>query len=175
MNSIPEEVLENTIIIFIGDNGTPNQVAQSPYSSSTVKGSLYQGGINVPLFISGKGVNRTGEDNSLISSTDMYSTIAELAGVNELAIHDSESFAKLLNSESTHRNFQYAEMDNGMDDLWAISNGTYKMIVNANGNEELYNLNADPYESNNLLNGVLTATEEDAKTALEAALLDIRN
>lgn len=175
MNSIPEEVLENTIIIFIGDNGTPNQVAQFPYSSSTAKGSLYQGGINVPLFISGKGVNRLGEDNSLISSTDMYSTIAELAGVNESAIHDSESFAELLNSESPHRTFQYAEMDNGMDDLWAISNGTYKMIVNANGNKELYNLNADPYESNNLLNGVLTDIEEDAKAALEAALLDIRN
>lgn len=43
LDSIPEKELEKTVIIFIGDNGTPNQVAQYPYSRRTVKGSLYQG------------------------------------------------------------------------------------------------------------------------------------
>ncbi|WP_296313775.1 sulfatase-like hydrolase/transferase, partial [Winogradskyella sp. UBA3174] len=37
LDDIPEDERNNTIIIFIGDNGTPNQVAQSPYSSATVK------------------------------------------------------------------------------------------------------------------------------------------
>jgi arylsulfatase A-like enzyme len=150
-------------------------VAQSPYSGTTVKGSLYQGGINVPMFIAGKGVNRLGEDNSLICSTDMYSTIAELAGANESAIHDSKSFKPLLSNETLHRTIQYAEMNNGTLDSWTISNGDYKLIVDANGNEELYRLGADPYESNNLLNGTLSATDENGKAALETALLEIRN
>jgi arylsulfatase B len=30
LDDIPEDERNNTIIIFIGDNGTPNQVAQSP-------------------------------------------------------------------------------------------------------------------------------------------------
>lgn len=51
LNDIPEDERNNTIIIFIGNNGTPNQVAQSPYSSSTVKNTLYQDGVNVPIFI----------------------------------------------------------------------------------------------------------------------------
>ncbi len=60
LNSIPSDVRDNTLIFFIGDNGTVNQVAQSPYLSSRVKSTLYQGGINVPLFISGHGVEKTG-------------------------------------------------------------------------------------------------------------------
>ncbi|MBT8318480.1 MAG: sulfatase-like hydrolase/transferase, partial [Lutibacter sp.] len=41
MNSLSQEEKENTVIIFIGDNGTPQQVAQE-YNSSRTKGSLYQ-------------------------------------------------------------------------------------------------------------------------------------
>jgi len=52
LDNIPVNERENTIIIFIGDNGTPGQVAQSPYTISTVKNTLYQGGITVPMFIS---------------------------------------------------------------------------------------------------------------------------
>jgi arylsulfatase B len=175
LEGIPDDELDNTIIIFVGDNGTPGQVAQSPYSSSTVKGSLYQGGINVPMFISGAGVSRNGEDNSLICGTDIFSTIAELAGVNISEIHDSKSFKTLLNNEAEHRDFQYSEKNDGTEDLWTISNGEFKLIVNANGDEEMYNLNSDPYENNNLLNATLTTNEENAKIELEAELSIIRN
>lgn len=175
LEGIPEDQLDNTIIIFLGDNGSPTEVAQSPYSNNTVKGSLYQGGINVPMFISGKGVSRTGEDNNLICSTDIFSTIADLAGVNVSEIHDSKSFKTLLSSESTHRAFQYSEKDNETTDLWAISNGEFKLIISANGNEEMYNLINDPYENDDLLDGTLNANEENAKIALEAELLNIRN
>lgn len=175
LEGIPDDELDNTIIIFIGDNGTPNQVAQSPYSNSTVKGSLYQGGINVPMFISGAGVSINGENNSLICSSDIFSTIAELAGVNTSEIHDSKSFKTLLNNEAKHRDFQYSEKNNSTDDLWTINNGEFKLIVNANGNEEMYNLLSDPYENNNLLNSTLTSEEENAKIDLEVELLIIRN
>ena len=66
-------------------------------------------------------------------------------------------------------------MNDGTDDLWAISNGEFKLIVNANGNEEMYNLIDDPYENNDLLNRTLTTEEESAKNALETELSSIRN
>lgn len=175
LEEIPEEELDNTVIIYLGDNGSPTQVAQFPYSSNMVKGSLYQGGVNVPMFILGKGVSRTGEDNNLICSTDLFSTIANLAGVNVSEIHDSKSFKTLLSSESEHRAFQYSESNNGTNDVWAISNGTFKLIVNVNGNEEMYDLVNDPYEKNDLLTGILTANEENSKMELEAELSIIRN
>lgn len=175
LENVSEEERNNTVIIFIGDNGTPNQVAQSPYTFFTAKGSLNQGGINVPMFISGKGVLRTGNDENLITSTDLFSTIAQIAGVSANEINDSKSFKSLLSQSETVRNFQYCEKDDGTNNLWTISNGGYKLLKNANGNDEFYDLNNDPYEQNNLINGTLTTTENTIKSELETELNNIRN
>jgi arylsulfatase B len=175
MASIPESELENTVIIFIGDNGTPNQVAQSPYSSAKAKGTLYQGGVNVPMFISGKGVDRSGEDSSLISSTDLFATIAELAGVSVQEVHDSKSFKSLLSQNGSHRTFQYSEMNNGSTDSWAIRNEEYKLMISADGSTEMYDLVNDPYEQNELDITNLTTDQLNAKAMLEEELAVIRN
>jgi len=156
LDNIPVDERENTVIIFIGDNGTPNQVAQNPYSSSTAKNTLYQGGVNVPMFISGNAISRLGTDDNLITSTDLFATIAEIAGSSTNEIHDSKSFKSLFTSDDNSiRDYQYSEMDDGRTDAWTISNGVYKLIVNSNGNEEMYDLANDQYEHNNLFDGGL--------------------
>ena len=175
LNGLTQEERDNTIILFMGDNGTPNEVGQSPYPDNAVKGSLYQGGINVPLFVSGKGVQRTGNDYNLLTSTDLFSTIAQLAGVDSDEIHDSKSFMNLLTADDGQRAFQYSEMESPNASKWAISNGDYKLIVRANGAQELYDLVSDPYESENLIGAALSLEAIDAKTALEAELHVIRN
>jgi len=58
------EQLKNTIFIFLGDNGTPNQVIQAPFSNGHSKDSLYEGGIHVPLIISGPDIVSPNRDNS---------------------------------------------------------------------------------------------------------------
>ena len=176
LDEIPNEELDNTLIIFIGDNGTPNQVAQSPYSNFKVKGSLYQGGINVPMFVTGYGVSRRGEDDNLLCSTDLFNTIAEIAGVTVDENNDSQSFTSLFSGDTFDRKFQYSEKNDGMgDDSWTISNGAYKLIEDASGNEELYDLTIDPYENENLLEGTLSSSASEAKEALEEELMNIRN
>lgn len=174
LESIPSEERENTLIIFIGDNGTPNQVAQLPYTSMTVKGSLYQGGINTPMFVSGKGVSRTGVDSNLITSTDLYSTIAQIGGSPDAQIHDSKSFYSLFSESKAIRKFQYCEKDDGNSDLWTISNGNYKIIEDANGDQEMYDLSTDPYEKLDLLQSNLNAIQQAVKVELEAELVAIR-
>lgn len=175
LNNIPSDELENTVIVFIGDNGTPSQVAQSPYTSSTVKNTLHQGGINTPMFISGKGISRTGSDNNLVTSTDLFSTIAQIAGVSVSAIHDSKSFKSLFGQASTIREYQYSELNDGVSDRWTISNGVYKLMIDPDQGEEMYNLLVDSYETNDLLTRVLSTTEQAAKIELEIALDSIRN
>jgi arylsulfatase A-like enzyme len=175
LDEIPDDEIENTVIIFIGDNGTPAEVAQTPYGRRKAKGTLYQGGINVPMFVTGKGVTRMGEDDNLVTSTDLFSTIANIAGVGTNNIHDSKSFIDLLSAPGSHRGFQYSDTNDGTSDLYVISNGDYKLLVNEGGETEMYDLQADPYEDNNLLNGVLTSQQEAAKAALEAELMNIRN
>ena len=128
----------------------------------------------MPLFISGKGVTRTGEENNLIVATDLFSTIAEVAGVKAIEIHDSKSFVSLFTKNSTIRNYQYTEIKDDTSDIWAISNGNYKLIENVDGVQELYFLSTDPYELQNLLNSTLTTEQSTAKTALETELNKIR-
>ena len=159
----------------MGDNGTPNQVGQAPYANNAVKGTLYQGGINVPMFIAGKGVQRTGDDYNLITSTDLFSTIAQLAGVDSNEIHDSKSFKHLLTTSIGQREFQYAEMDSPNTSKWTISDGKYKLIIRSDGLEELYHLVSDPYESENLIDQELSVDAYTAKIALQGELLLIRN
>lgn len=176
LSGIPESEKENTLIIFIGDNGSPGQSAQAPYSSSTVKGTLYQGGINTPLFVQGKGVARFGvQDDNLINSTDLFATIASIAGVSLTEIHDSKSFKGLLTKTSTIRDYQYSETDNGTIDQWCISNGEHKIVADVSGTIRMYDLKIDPYESNNLIGGSLSAEELTAKAELEIEMTNIRN
>jgi arylsulfatase B len=174
LENISEEERANTIIIFIGDNGTPNQVAQSPYTSTSVKGTLKQGGINTPMFISGSGVSKLGTNDNLLTGTDLFTTIAEIAGISVSEFHDSKSFKPLFSQSATTREYQYSELKEGTIDSWTISNGTYKLILKSIGTEEMYNLSNDPYEKVNLLDGTLSAKEQNAKLALETELIDIR-
>lgn len=175
LDSMPVEERLNTTIIFVGDNGTPNQVAQSPYSSSTAKGSLFQGGINTPMFISGASVSRVAVENSLVTGTDLFATIAAMAGVSVSQIHDSKSFVSLLSTTTSTRKYQYSEMNNGTFDRWTIRNDRFKLIVSASGEEEFYDLTIDPYENSDLLDGTLSNEQIQGKAELETELLQIRN
>ncbi len=177
LNSMTATDKENLIIIFIGDNGSPNQVAQSPYTPRTVKGTVYQGGINTPLFIAGKGVTRRGRDANLVNSTDLFATIASLAGAATNEIYDSKSIVELLTTEKKIRDFQYSELRNtDGSEMWTIRNIDYKLIINSNNNNnQLYDLRSDPYEKINLLNRPLDTEASTVKELLEAELVLIRN
>ena len=174
--SISEAQLANTIIIFIGDNGTPVRVAQSPFSNSTSKGTLYQGGINVPMIVSGKGVMRTGDEDALINTTDLYATIANIAGSTAKMVNNSISFSELFGSTTATslRSINYIDGSNDKGGF-AVRNKTYKLINFESGDQEFYNLSTDPYESNNLLLGTLSNAEAEAKSALETEAIALGN
>lgn len=174
LDTLSNEARENTVIIFLGDNGTTNEVVQSPYKSVRSKNTVYQAGVNVPLFIAGKNVVRKGTDDNLLNSTDLFATISEIAGLNVPQYNDSKSFKILLAQNQIIRDYQYTEINDGSNESWAISNGKYKLIVKDSGKKELYDLSTDPYESNNLLDKTLTTTEREAKLELEAELEKIR-
>ncbi len=76
---------ENTLIVFVGDNGT----AQGSAARSTVggkrfsgeKGSMLEGGALVPLIVNWPGRTAAGKVTAdLTDSTDFFPTFAELAG-----------------------------------------------------------------------------------------------
>ena len=177
LESIGSDVANETTIIFIGDNGTPNEVTQQ-YNPRRVKGTLYKGGINVPMVVSGNNVTRLNdEDNSLINTTDLYSTIAELCGIENSDVHDSQSFVDLLNSNSSSntREYIYSELGN---DEYAIRNSTHKYIHFEDGSEALFNLSINEFERPNLLiqsQLPLSSNDSNNKNQLVSKLNQIRN
>ena len=172
INSIPEEELDNTLIIYVGDNGTPNQRLKD-YPNNHGKGSLYQGGIRVPLIISGAGVSRQGErEAALVMVADLFATILEVAGA-ELpgGRFNSLSFDHLFdNSEGSTRDYNYSDRDDG----YAIRGPRYKLIER-DGNQEFYDLELDSFETNDLLLAGLNSAQQIIKDDLEAEAQTIRS
>ncbi|WP_018995807.1 sulfatase-like hydrolase/transferase [Hirschia maritima] len=152
LSSMPSAERDNTIIMFIGDNGTPGQVRDQAVFPNGAKGSLTQGGVNVPMIVSGAGVSRVGErETRLINGVDFYSTIAELAGSEIGNQNDSVSFVSALNqSGAIERDHIYSEVEDGS---WTVRDARYKLNVSAANVETLFDLENDPQENTDLLSG----------------------
>jgi len=173
INAIPEEERNNTIILYLGDNGTPGGVAQR-YSNT--KGSIWQGGVNMPMVVSGVGVSRTGEtDASLINSTDFFTTIADIAGTGIDTMYNSVSFKDLLTWEGTgRREYVYTEVPGTTNKTgYAIRNDTLKYMRLGSGNKRVFDLVNDPFEENGILNALTDSQKEDT-TALGIIMDRIR-
>jgi len=176
LNSLSPEERENTLIIFVGDNGTPDRRLQG-YPAGHGKGSLYEGGIRVPMIFSGFGVDRVNEQESaLVSFTDIFATITELLGTDlPGGIHNSFSFRHLLSgTDGPRRIHNYSEIGTAPTER-AIRTEQYKLIINADQTEELYDLIADPFEMTELIAQGLTAdlgiVRSDLRTEADSIFL----
>ncbi len=168
--SLSAQEQADTIVIYIGDNGSPATVIDRTQQSGN-KGTLFQGGVNTPMFVSGAGVTRMGErEDSLINHTDFFATIAELTGADLSNFNDGQSFMPLLvDQTATARDVVYAEANDG----WTIRNTQYKLIEATDGSQDLFDLQADPTELSDLLAG--TTDVSATLLALEDEAAAIRN
>jgi arylsulfatase A-like enzyme len=179
MLSIPA----NTIVIFMSENGTPNGVPHALQNQFKVKKSAFREGIEVP-FIAWDNFSLidTGDYNGVLQVSDMFSTILEFAGVGPCfaAPPTSISFAKNLinknHAPGRYRAFSEMFVDNGFGTSFrvrrAVTGRRYKYMERTlmNGQpifESFYDLINDPTEINNLLNGTLTAHENEAYLQLK--------
>lgn len=157
-DSMDQATRENTLVIFVGDNGTPGARLQH-FPTGHGKGSVYQGGLNAPMIVSGHGVSRIGEiEDAMTHVSDIYATLLEVAGMDlNGGIHNSLSIASSFTTSNTiDRTYNYSDyLDNGIE-YWAIRNEQYKLIENENGDQEFYDLSIDPTELNNLINNLNT-------------------
>jgi len=79
-----ENLLENTILVLLSDNGGPTKVNTSlntPFRG--VKGDVFEGGVRVPFIISWPGVIPPGQvSDTLVSSLDLLPTFLTAAGIS---------------------------------------------------------------------------------------------
>ena len=178
LGSLTAEQKANTYVIFLGDNGTTRAVAQAPFDPRRSKGTVYQGGVSVPLLVAGPGIEGGRVSTALVNTVDIYATVLDLASIDirravpRSVTLDAVSFAPLLrrSAATPARTFAYADaFGQGVKTARAIRNQDYKLVVNE-GVEELYALSVDPYEKQNLLAGELSADAKKNYAALQATL-----
>ena len=177
---------DNTIILFMSDNGGLSAVARGgekhthnkPLSSG--KGSVHEGGIREPMIVKWPGVvqPQTINDNYLIIE-DFYPTILEIAGVkNYRTVQkvDGKSFVYLLKNNDSgqtsdrplfwHYPNQWGPTGPGIGAFSAVRLGDWKYIYyHLDQRVELFNLKDDIGESSNL------AEVNPGKTTELAAIL----
>lgn len=195
--SMDPEVLAQTTVIFVADNGTTGDVVLEPYDPQRSKGSVYQNGVRVPLIVSGPGVLVPGRRvNAQVDVTDLFATSLELLGLGawpqllppDTAIDSVSLLPYLLNPFApAQRDFVFTEVfspvvfpgaitvgsDGGLiagaqgTRARAYRDGLFKLVRQDDGTLELYNLATDPLETNDLLFPPFLTTDFAAAKARE--------
>ena len=124
------------------------------------------------------------EVDSPVNAVDLFATILELAGVDvastvpEGVEIDSVSLVPYLADANApaQRDWIYTELFGSIQanvDGDAIRDERYKFIRFVHGPTELYDLESDPEESNNLLDGQLSPEQESHYLALLEARAEL--
>ena len=171
ISSLTPEQKENTVFVFMGDNGTPRQVAQVPFIINGTKNKLFQGGINTPLVVSGKNITRKNVvETAMVQAADMFTTFADITGAGNTNYQDGISIKPLFtNAAAVQRTFVYSEQfgnTSTIDDGYTIRNANYKLIHLQSGTEYFYKISTDPFETVNLLLNTLSAEAQQNLDAL---------
>ena len=162
---------DDTMVVFMGDNGTEPNYLPEPYAGLPAKLSLYRHGIQTPLCIAGAGVHQGGRDiPHPVGLIDVHATVLDLLGVDPTVGEetiDAVSLRPYLEEADIKKGlrpwvfseqFYPDELDISNTQLpppgATIYNGRHKLIryaIDDSVSEECYDLQSDPREESNLL------------------------
>lgn len=180
MDTVEElRLTENTLFIFMSDNGGVSYVTKAgntpDTSNAPLKGGkamMFEGGIRVPLAFRWPGTIPSGVWSDVpVSAPDLFPTIVQAGGINPATLQekhriDGRSLMPLFKDPENkskgyprdtfywHYPFNVAPLD--PDDGFALTphsamrKGDMKLIYNWNGHLDLYDIRKDPFEKNNL-------------------------
>jgi arylsulfatase A len=165
---ISRGLMNNTVIVFTGDNGTPDDIV------SLFKGKQIQGGkgtstiygTHVPLIVKWPGTVSAGEvSDALIDFSDFLPTLANVAHIPVPVNYgplDGVSFVSALNGSDTNlRKWAFGcwmnRVTEGKWQRW-VQNRRYKLYDSVYQNN-FFNIITDPLQVNPLPKGDLTSDE----------------
>lgn len=147
---------KTTYVVYLGDNGTPgsdpNQTPINKHDATLpsqnpdrVKLSCYEGGVRIPLIISGPKIV-SGESQAMVHVADIMPTLCQIVGIQPKVVLQGRVMGGTLlglpgpldpvfvwNSQTHPTN--------------AMIGSRWKLLTTEAGNEELYDLQTDPDES----------------------------
>lgn len=159
-----KNVEDNTVVIFMTDNGglslTPPRGGEAHTHNLPLragKGSVYEGGIRVPMIVKWPGVAKAGEvADQYVIVEDFFPSILEMAEVRNyktLQTVDGESFVPILRNARQrdddraliwHMPNKWQPDGPGINYKSAIRRGDWKLVYHMrDGRVELFNLKND--------------------------------
>lgn len=145
-------------VFFLADNGTPGWVNPGREQRYSGKGTVFEGGIHVPLIVRHASLAQPGRRSAALAGvTDLFATLVELSGApieRARMPRDSLSLAPVLRSEAAPpaRDWLYAERfrPNGPGPralhLWAVRDERYKLMQRNAQTVHFFDLLEDPGE-----------------------------
>ena len=183
---------ENTVVLFVSDNGWIQAVGDQTMLDTRSKMSPHDAGMRTPMIIRWPGVVEPGRDETtLIGSIDLAPTILAVAGIEPpaemygLNLLDTDALADRdalfgalfaittvdLNDPIANLKYRYAVREDGWkiilpytatEDVPLISSGQVTDWMH--NDVELYNVLTDPYETDNMASSRPELVEEMTNT-----------
>jgi arylsulfatase A-like enzyme len=147
-------VEENTLVVFLTDNGGAKATSANNGALRGFKHSVYEGGIRVPFLFRWPGHVPAGKvcDEPIICQ-DIFATALAAAGVkvpDDRPIDGKDVLPVLQGKRAgaLHRALYWNWIDKNSEKGWAVREGKWKLLVDKRG-KELYDLSADLGEKDN--------------------------
>jgi len=146
-----EGLFDNTILIFLTDNGGAEGMEADNTPLRGFKHSFYEGGIRTPFIVSWPDKYKGGKTiDTPIISFDILPTILDVLNVKtpkEVAF-DGKSILPLIEGK-TDKHHETLYWSRGSEGEWAVRRGDWKRYFNK-GKKQLFNLSKDPAETTDI-------------------------
>ncbi len=145
-----EGIYDNTVVIYTSDHGCHFRTRNFEY-----KRSCHEASIKVPLVICGGGFTGGGKVSDLVSLIDLPATLLDIAGAEIPEHFMGKSLCDLKGHESVFMQISESQIGRAVrTDKWKYSVSAKNAdcaFADKYTEDCLYDLEADPYERNNLI------------------------
>ena len=139
---------ENTIVLFMSDNGAPAGGSNAPLRGA--KSSVYEGGIRMPLLVRWPVVLAPGSVTDQVTlMMDVTATLAAAAGVAGAKFDGLDLRAEWRGERPLRKRTVFWRYKREKNRRKAVRDGDWKLVSDT-GKESLFNLSTDPLEKENL-------------------------
>jgi arylsulfatase A-like enzyme len=161
-------VLNETLVIFLNDNGGPGRTSNAPYRGS--KTETYEGGVRVACVMRWPAQIKAGSaSNEMLHVVDLFPTLVQLVGGSieqPLPLDGRNAWPTITQGKPSPHNeivLSVPGFEDSETGTPAIRVGDFKLV-----GDELYDIRNDPYETKNL-----AAAQPDKVTAMKARLTQL--
>jgi arylsulfatase A-like enzyme len=166
------DLKRKTVIVYLTDNG----LTVGDHRLGLTKNCAYEACIRTPFIVYAPEIFPARSDSHLVANIDLAPTFAELAGATAPSTVDGLSLLPLLkNPNAAWRDAILIEhwpteagIGSKIPEFYAVRTADWKYVEYSTGEKELYDLQHDPYELNNLAGQPQSAqTEAELKIKLD--------